>query len=78
MLGMPPVMAQLSVMRGLLMTDKIIDISQAREEKNHVRKEEKLTSLKERFERAMGMEKKPKPLPWGRRKKPKKPDPEGW
>ncbi|WP_207062959.1 hypothetical protein [Motiliproteus sp. SC1-56] len=60
------------------MADKIVDIANARESKEHARKEERLASMKDRFERALGMEPKKKPLPWGRRRKKKKTDPKGW
>ncbi len=62
------------------MVQKVVDISQAREQKQHEKKEQKLEDLKDRFNRAMGMEEKPKNKlsAWRRRKKKSKPEPDGW
>ncbi len=60
------------------MADKIVNITEAREQKKHERKEEKLDDIKQRFSKAMGMEDKPKKrFGWGKKKKAK-PKPEGW
>ena len=61
------------------MAEKIVDISRAREQKEHEKKEEKLELLKDRFSKAMGMNDKPKKkLGVWKRKKKSKPNPEGW
>jgi hypothetical protein len=42
------------------MADNIVDLSRAREDREHERKEQKLDSLKKRFSKALGTEEKPK------------------
>mgnify|MGYP003624555072 CR=1 FL=1 len=68
-------------------SDKVVDLSRARHKKDHERKEKKLDQLRDRFSKALGLEKKPlatitKGGLWKFKQKKKrksdKPDPEGW
>ncbi|MCW9050809.1 MAG: tRNA (uracil-5-)-methyltransferase [Motiliproteus sp.] len=63
------------------MADKIVDMAEAREQKRHEQKAEKLEDIRDRFSKAMGMKEKPKNrlAAWKRKKKKdSKPKPDGW
>ncbi|WP_210397781.1 tRNA (uracil-5-)-methyltransferase [Motiliproteus sediminis] len=61
------------------MTSKVVDLSRARSDKEHERKEKKVDSIKERFARAMGMEERDRAARRRAEKKRNKKDkPRGW
>ncbi|MEH6823186.1 MAG: hypothetical protein V7629_04645 [Motiliproteus sp.] len=65
-------------------SDKVVDLSAARHRKDHERKEEKVSQLRDRFSKALGLEKKTlvKGGLWKFKQKKKRktdtPEPEGW